>query len=117
MIEMMMGRLNKGNLSGRFPFFHGWTAESLTGIIRDENRMSPLDRIFEHAELIKGRAAQIDTSSQIIYVKKNDGDLWAVPYDQLLLGTGSSDTSAIEGLAEHAYQLKSTPPICAQNSE
>jgi len=116
MIEMMMGRVKiKVICPEDFHFFHGWTAESLTGIIRDENRMSPLDRIFEHAEIIKGRAVQIDTSSQIIYVKKNDGDLWAVPYDQLLLGTGSSDTSAIEGLAEHAYQLKShTSYLCTK---
>jgi NADH dehydrogenase len=108
MIEMMMGLVKiKVICPDDFHFFHGWTAESLTGIIRDGNRMSPLDRIFECAEIIKGRAVQMDTISHIIYVKMNDGDLWAVPYDQLLLGMGSSDTSAIEGLVEHAYQLKS----------
>lgn len=108
MVEMMMGQVKIRVICPEdFHFFHGWTAECLTGIIRDGNRMSPLDKIFKHAEIIKGNAVQIDPLSHIIYVKMNDGGLWAVPYDQLLLGMGSADTTAIEGLAEHAYQLKS----------
>ncbi len=108
MIEMMAGQVKiKVICPEDFHFYHGWTAESLTGIIRDTNRMSPLDKIFKYAEIIKGKAVQVDSLSRIIYVKMNDGGLWAVPYDQLLLGMGSSDDSGIEGLAEHAYQLKS----------
>jgi len=90
-----------------FHFFHGWTAESLCGIINDENRMSPLAQIFKHAEIIKGKASHIDTGSRIVYVNLNDGDNRAVPYDELLLGMGSSDNTNIEGLAEYAYQIKS----------
>jgi NADH:ubiquinone reductase (H+-translocating) len=90
-----------------FHFFHGWTAESLCGIINDKNRMSPLARIFKYAEIIKGKASHVDTSSRIVNVKLSNGDNWAVPYDQLLLGMGSSDNTNIEGMVEHAYQIKS----------
>jgi NADH:ubiquinone reductase (H+-translocating) len=90
-----------------FHFFHGWTAESLCGIINDKNRMSPLARIFKYADIVKGKVSHIDTCSRIVYVKLRNGDNGAVPYDQLLLGMGSSDNTNIEGLAEYAYQIKS----------
>jgi NADH dehydrogenase len=90
-----------------FHFFHGWTAESLCGIINDKNRMSPLTQIFKYAEIIKGKVSHLDTSSRILYVSLTNGDNLAVPYDELLLGMGSSDSINIEGLAEYAYQIKS----------
>jgi NADH dehydrogenase len=108
LIEMMMGKVQiKVICPEEFHFFHGWTAESLVGIIRDENRMTPLAKVFEYAELIKGKAVQIDSKSRIVYVNMNNGSKWAVPYDHLLLGMGSTDTASVEGLAENAYQLKS----------
>src|SRR4051812_2807951 len=43
-----------------YHFFHGWTAESLTGIVQDKNRMSPLSEMLSEATLIKGKAEQVD---------------------------------------------------------
>jgi NADH dehydrogenase len=108
LIEMMTGQVKiRVICNEECHFFHGWTAESLTGIIQDQNRMSPLKEIFEYAEIIKGRARQLDSVSRIVHVDMNDGSKQAVPYDHLLLGMGSADASAVEGMSDHAYQLKS----------
>ncbi|HEY4937302.1 MAG TPA: FAD-dependent oxidoreductase, partial [Puia sp.] len=40
-------------------------------------------------------------------VDMNNGSRLAVPYDQILIGMGSTDSTSVEGLAEYAYQLKS----------
>jgi NADH dehydrogenase len=88
-------------------YFHGWTVESFTGIIRDENRMSPLADIFQHAEIIRGKVVKLDADNRILDVEMNDGSRQSIVYDQLLLGTGSSDSAAIEGLNTFGYQLKS----------
>ena len=108
LIEMMTGQVQiKVICPDDYHYFHGWTAESLVGIIRNQNRMSPLKEIFKFAELIKGKAAQIDTVSRTVYVDMNEGSRLAVPYDHLLLGMGSADAKSVDGLTEYAYQLKS----------
>jgi NADH dehydrogenase len=88
-------------------YFHGWTVESFTGIIQDENRMSPLADIFRFAEIIKGKIVTLHTDIRTVDVEMNDGTLQSISYDQLFLGTGSSDSVSVEGLNEFGYQLKS----------
>lgn len=108
LIEMMMGRVKISVICPEeFHSYHGWTAESLMGIIRDENRMSPLAEIFKFADLIKGKAVRVDPDSHMVDVQLNDGATLSLPYDQLLLGMGSCDDRSTEGIAEHAYPLKS----------
>jgi NADH dehydrogenase len=108
LIEMIAGKVRiRVICPDDFHFFHGWTAESLMGIIGDQNRMSPLSEVFKYAELVKGKVNQIDTSSRIVKVDLNNGSRCIVPYDQILLGMGSVDSTSIDGLAEYAYQLKS----------
>jgi NADH:ubiquinone reductase (H+-translocating) len=108
LIEMIEGQVRVKLICPEdFHFFHGWTAESITGILRDESRMTALSEIFKYAEIIKGSAVQIDSLSRIIYVKTNGGSFMEVRYDQLLLGMGSADRMDIPGLAEYAYTLKS----------
>ena len=102
LIEMMDGQVKvKLVCPEDFHFFHGWTAESITGVIRDESRMTALSEIFKYAEIIKGEAVQIDSISRIICVKKNNGTFMDLPYDQLLLGMGSADRMDIPGMAEY----------------
>jgi NADH dehydrogenase FAD-containing subunit len=62
-----------------FHFFHGWTAESLMGIIGDHNRMSPLSEVFKYAELVKGKVVHINTASRIINVNLNNGSRCTIP--------------------------------------
>jgi NADH:ubiquinone reductase (H+-translocating) len=108
LIELIAGRVKISVICPEdFHFFHGWTAESLCGIISDKNRMSPLVQIFKYAEIIKGKVTHVDTLSRILHVDTVNGENRTVGYDQLLLGTGSSDKLNIEGLSEYGYQIKS----------
>ncbi len=90
-----------------YHFFHGWTAESLTGIIRDQSRMSPLVALFPKANIIKGSACQIDADSKTVSVKLKNGLIIPVDYDHLLIGTGSHDSKKVEGISQYGYQAKS----------
>jgi NADH dehydrogenase len=107
LIEMMAGKVRIRIICpDEFHFFHGWTAESLMGIIGDKNRMSPLSEVFKYADIVKGRVVHINTVCRIVQVNLNNGTRSSIPYDQILLGTGSADSNSIEGLSEYAYQLK-----------
>ena len=90
-----------------FHIFHGWTAECLAGIVGDQNRLSRLTEIFKYAEVIKGKAVNIDPDSKTIYVALNTGTRRLVSYDQVLLATGSADSSAVTGIDRHSFRLKS----------
>lgn len=87
--------------------FHGWTAESLTGIIQDQNRMSPLSEIFTNARQIFGKAIEINVNANLVYVKANNDQVQELHYDHLLLGIGSFDNCNVEGLQDFGYQVKS----------
>ncbi len=108
LIEMIAGKVQIRIICpDDFHFFHGWTAESLMGIVGDHNRMSPLSEVFKNAEIIKGRVVHINTRCRNVRVDLNNGTRSIVPYDQILLGMGSADSDSIVGLSEYAYQLKS----------
>ena len=96
-----------------FHVFHGWTAECLVGIVGDENRLSRLTEIFKYAEVIKGKAVYIDPESKMINVALGSGAKRMVSYDRLLLGTGSTDSSSVEGIERYAFRLKSEDAYCA----
>lgn len=86
--------------------FHGWTAESLTGIIQSKNQESPLTEVMPKAKLVLGKAEEIDSVNRVVYVSMNDGSQCVLPYDHLLLGTGSFDSEEIMGIREYGYQVK-----------
>ena len=87
-------------------YFHGWTAESLTGIVQNENRMSSLEEMLDKATLVKGYAVEIDSVNREIQVNMECG-LQCVHYDHLLIGMGSYDSEQIAGVKRHGYQVKS----------
>lgn len=108
LIEMMAGHVSiKIVCPEKFHVFHGWTAECLVGIVGDQNRLSQLSEIFKHAEIIKGRVINIDPSLRTINIDMNSGVKTILSYDQLLLATGSTDSTSVEGLERYAFQLKS----------
>ena len=90
-----------------YHFFHGWTAESLTCIIQDQNRMSPLLNVLSKARLINGKAEQIDSSGNVLYIRMKDGTRQAICFDHLLIGIGSYDNEEVEGINEYGYHVKS----------
>jgi NADH dehydrogenase len=113
LIKKLSNEISSGNVGitvvcpDQYHFFHGWTAESLTGIIQDKNRMSPLADIFSGAALICGFAEEIDHSANSVYVKMNEGSSRTLSYDHLLIGTGSYDSDEVEGISRYGYQVKS----------
>ena len=90
-----------------FHVFHGWTAECLAGIVSDENRLGRLTEIFKYAEVVRGKAVNIDPDSKTIEVALEAGYKRLVSYDQLLLATGSADSSVVPGIDKHSFRLKS----------
>lgn len=76
-------------------FFHGWTAESLTGVVRNGSRMSPLAKAIPRAEFIKGYAVEVDSGSNVLIVKTETG-MQVIHFDHLLIGMGSFDSGQIE---------------------
>jgi NADH dehydrogenase len=87
--------------------FHGWTAESLTDIIQEQNRMSPLSEILSRAHIIKGKAVKIIAADNTVFIRNSNGSSQLIQYDHLLLGMGSFDSEDVEGLKEYGYQVKS----------
>ena len=75
LIKKLSNEISSGNVRitvvcpEQYHFFHGWTAESLTCIIQDKNRMSPLADIFSRAALICGSACEIDHTVNSVHVK------------------------------------------------
>lgn len=86
--------------------FHGWTSETLTGVIQSKNQLSPLSEVMPMAEQVFAQAESIDTDAQIISVRLENGDIKNLRYDHLLIGYGSFDSEKIEGLREYGYQVK-----------
>src|SRR5947199_7887106 len=64
-----------------FHVFHGWTAECLAGIVSDENRLGRLTEIFKYAEVVRGKAVNIDPDSKTIEVALEAGYKRLVSYD------------------------------------
>ncbi len=108
LLEMMAGQVEiKVICPDECHVFHGWTAECLMGIVGDQNRLSRLTEIFKHAEIIKGRAVNIDPVSKMIGVVLGSGAERLISYDQVLLATGSADSTSVAGTDRHAFRLKS----------
>jgi NADH:ubiquinone reductase (H+-translocating) len=108
LIEMMAGQVEiKVICPDEFHVFHGWSAECLAGIIGDQNRLSRLTELFKYAEVIKGEAVNIDPESKMIDVALTTGVKRLVSYDQVLVATGSADSSSVAGIGRHAFRLKS----------
>ncbi|MFI5154210.1 MAG: NAD(P)/FAD-dependent oxidoreductase [Chitinophagales bacterium] len=88
-------------------YFHGWTAESLTCIVRDQNRMSPLNEVMPLAEIIHGWANGIDTDRNLVSIQMKDGSIRLIAFDHLVIGIGSIDNEGIEGVKTYGYSVKS----------
>ncbi|MFN8354471.1 MAG: FAD-dependent oxidoreductase [Spirosomataceae bacterium] len=86
--------------------FHGWTAESLIGILRPETQESRLTDIMPKAQLLLGKAERIDSLRKQVFVKMNNGTNQTLPFHQLLIATGSADSTKVKGCKEFGYQVK-----------
>lgn len=89
--------------------FHGWTGEVLSGRLPLSAALTPLAPLFRWARVVLGHAAHVDLVARTVTVQAADGQTRTLPYDQLLIGTGSADPFArVPGLREHGWKLKNT---------
>lgn len=88
--------------------FHGWTAETMTGIISVANRQSPLRRIFRGQEILQAHAVHVNLEQKFVSAKfLSDGRVENIPFDHLLIANGSYDNmESVKGLHEYGYTVK-----------
>ncbi len=88
--------------------FHGWTGETLNGVLSLPSTFTSLREVFKPQEVIKGQGLLVDLERQVISVKLNDvEEVIEVPYDHLLLANGSYDNlEKVPGLADHGLTVK-----------
>jgi NADH dehydrogenase len=77
--------------------------------------LSPLAGIFKKARIVHGEAVSVDLNSRFIKVSTIDnGALEVLPYDQLLVATGSRDnTERVPGMSQNGWTLKSEGDVIA----
>lgn len=99
--------------------FHGWTAESLTGIVSIANRQSPLRRVFSGQDLRRAVAESVDLQRQIVNIRYlSDGRTEEVPYDHLLFANGSYDNmERVTGLAQYGWSVKAQGGVTATRNQ
>ena len=89
--------------------FHGWTGEVLAGLLPLDVTLTPLEPLFRYARVLLGRASGVDLAARTVSVETPDGGQETLPYDELLIGTGSSDPfERVPGLREYGWRLKDT---------
>jgi NADH dehydrogenase len=81
--------------------------EAASGTLEPRHVVVPLRMMCPHAELVLGRATEVDTRRKRVQVETEDG-LVTLEYDELVVALGAvSRTLPIPGLAEHALGFKS----------
>jgi NADH:ubiquinone reductase (H+-translocating) len=80
--------------------------EAASGTLEPRHVVVPLRMMCPHAELLLGRALEVDASRHRVQVEAEEG-LFAVTYDELVVALGAiARTLPIPGLAEHALGFK-----------
>jgi NADH dehydrogenase len=81
--------------------------EAASGTLEPRHVVVPLRAMCPHAELLLGRATDLDESARIVRVITHDGEA-DVSYEQLVVALGAVPRALpISGLAEHALGFKS----------
>src|SRR6476661_746214 len=81
--------------------------EAASGTLEPRHVVVPLRQMCPHAELLLGRATEVDADRREVAVETEDGTL-TVSYDDLVVALGAiSRALPIPGLAEHALGFKS----------
>ena len=80
--------------------------EAASGTLEPRHVVVPLRMMCPHAELLLGRATEVDTARQRVQVRTEEGQL-VVHYGELVVALGAvSRTLPIPGLGEHALGFK-----------
>ena len=83
--------------------------EAASGTLEPRHVVVPLRQMCPHAELVLGRATQVNHDSRRVRVETEEGMI-TVLYDELVVALGAISRSLpIPGLADHALGFKSLP--------
>lgn len=86
--------------------FHGWTAEVITGHVREHRARVPLAELLPGVRLVRGVVTHVDLKNQEVQVVEERG-IRSLKYDELVIGVGSRDArERVPGLREHGWSLK-----------
>jgi NADH dehydrogenase len=88
--------------------YHGWTGEVLSGRLSVRSTLTILPTLLR-GQYVEGDVSKIDAERRVVEVTTPDGVERELPYDQVLVATGSRDPFArLPGLAEHGWCFKNT---------
>jgi len=91
--------------------YHGWTGEVITGRLSVRSTLTILPTLLR-GRYVEGRVPRIDADRQVVEIVTPDGETRELPYDHVLVATGSRDPfSRRPGLAEHGWCLKNSPDM------
>ncbi len=80
--------------------------EAASGTLEPRHVVVPLRMMCPHAELLLGRATEVDAEQQHVHIEADEG-LLTVRYENLVVALGAvSRTLPIPGLADHALGFK-----------
>ena len=83
--------------------------EAASGTLEPRHVVVPLRQMCPHAELVLGRATQLDAAERSVRVETEE-EVITVGYDNVVIALGAiSRTLPIPGLADHAVGFKSLP--------
>src|SRR5437867_11322715 len=89
-----------------FMLFASMLPEAASGTLEPRHVVVPLRMMCPHAELLLGRATELDVDRRRAQVETDDG-LVTLTYEQAVIALGAiSRTLAIPGLADHAIGFK-----------
>ena len=95
-------------LVAREPYhvYHGWIGEVLSGRLSFRSTFTILPTLLR-GQYVEGEIRRIDPEAHVVEVLTLDGVVRELPYDHVLVATGSRDPfSRLPGLAEHGWCFK-----------
>ena len=88
--------------------YHGWTGEVLSGRLSVRSTLTILPTLLR-GQYVEGEVSRIDPDRRVVELVTPDGVNRELPYDQVLVATGSRDPfSRLPGLAEYGWCFKNT---------
>lgn len=112
--KRLRSRLRRGEVSltlvAKDPYhtYHGWTGEVLSGRLSVGSTLTILPTLLR-GQYVEGEVLRVDADRRVVEVRTPDGVERDLPYDQVLVATGSRDPFArVAGLQDHGWCLKNT---------
>ncbi len=86
-------------------YFHGFTGDTLSGLIPEKAICTPLKKLIPKAKLIYGSALAVSPYTQTVKYRCADGITKEINYHHLVIGSGTQD-SQLEKLQDTTFHIK-----------